>query len=315
MVLKRKRNLKVDPSHVYSVYNLRDINLEEAEDYIEQRDTGMEADEEKEVHLQNIIKGNDKDIPIPVIREVLDSDTLFPKRTTTEEDDSVNRYIKTEEEVEIPEDTVELIKKVGEDKRYAPVDESLALQLLKRTIVRYERSGFENYSCFRNRIFTPTFKARKNEGVMVEKLNRMGVELTTLGVMTGLLKQKLLLEVKSLELTVGGVRELTKLNRSISNRDRSISNRDGISNRGEKELTKLSGNSISKGVRRRLAKKFTRGLMKLKEPINVESMTTNRDKINMFHNRRISTELYLDIKHYSEIMKLINTDVDDEESK
>ena len=80
MVLKRKRNLKIDSNTVYSVFLLKDLDPDELEDYIENRDTGMEADEEKEIHLQNIIKGSENSIPLPVISKINNISRTFYKK-------------------------------------------------------------------------------------------------------------------------------------------------------------------------------------------------------------------------------------------
>lgn len=373
MVLKRKRNLKIDSSAVYSVFLLRDLNIDEIEDYVEARDTGMEADEEKEVHLQKIIKGENKDIPLPVIEILpIESRAKYKKKTLKRhiewdkdcrniyiedkddkieentllksgkgfgkikepldslENQDVNKKeasipgidkkvieeVKAENKVKMPESENEiiinakdrhtgeieditshkssvnekssisskinftnLIKEVGDDKTmtFGKNDQLLSF-CMKRSIIRYEKHGYESYVCFRNRVFHPTFKSRRNEVLMMEKLERLGIELATLKNMCSMLKEKYKLEAELVKKTTKSLKVIKKI-------------------------------KLKKTRRRILRKLLVDGPVKVinsAPPVNLQSLMMNRDKIMLMKKAKGSTDLYLDIKYYNEIMNLIS---------
>ncbi|ELA41481.1 uncharacterized protein VICG_01465 [Vittaforma corneae ATCC 50505] len=371
MVLKRKRNLKIDTTASYSVFLLRDLNRNEVEDYLENRDTGMEAEEEKELHLQNIMKGTGKDIPIPVVAEIENiSRSRYEKKELKKriiwEKDCPNDYIEDRSDVEtekemqlklhelisksnpqgistekgsfIPIETFnisnkstgtlnsgshpdsiikvvehesnsaqqgaiatqrhpiasniykidskrpafkDIIKRIGSDKNaYTIKDENIVNFCLRKTLVRYERPGFEAYTCFRDRIFNPTFKSRRNETLMFEKINRMGVEFGTLKKLCEMYKEKCMYEDKAYKQTI-------------------------------KIFKKLSSSSVSKLKKRMLVKmmyKFPEKGPGSKMKINIYDIMTDRQKIVNLKTTKSSNELYLDIKYYNEVMSLIKFD-------
>lgn len=345
MVLKRKRNLKIDATTSYSVFLTRDLNPEEMEDYVEARDTGMEADEEKEIHLQNIIKGQKSDIPLPVITEITNvSRSFFPekslKRRIVWEKDCENLYIENKEDLQeeesiignelsaakergpvspahagpLEEDTklhevsdngldgvvatrqgdkepdgldlLGLINKMGDNKSETlNRSEGVINFCLRRSILRYERRGYEAYSCFRDRIFRPTFKSRRNEALMIEKLGRMGTELGTLENMCSLLKEKYRLELRALKKTTRAL---------------------GI----------INSTRLDKSKRKALKRLMVEGPPKSTHnatPANLHGIMTNREKIMTMRSLRVSPELYLDIKYYSEVMGLIRNSEESEQ--
>lgn len=297
MVLKRKRNLRIENTAVYSVLHLKDLNLEEIENYIETRDTGMEAEEEKEIHLQNIIKGTNKDIPLPIINQIdntsrrcfkilgkvkknrIDKSKIF--------NDCPNIYIESQEEKEYLQKEVEdgsrAIYNIGDDKTFSyDKSQSLVEFCLKRAIVRYEVPGYEAYTCFRNRIFHPNFKSRRNEALINEKLERMATEFSTLKLMCQILKDKSFLELKAINL----MEEAIKSTNNIKEQSR----------KRRKRLSKLLVDGFN--------------VEKLNPQPNISSLMTNREKMQSFKNTKISSELYLDLKYYNEIMRFIEQDDD-----
>lgn len=300
MVSKRKRNLKVDNNQLYTVLNIQDINIKEVEDYNETRDTGMEADEEKEIHLQNIIKGDDKNIPLPVIKQIKnESRSEFSPNVNEIIDsrinnvkDSQNKYIESEEDkaqfsslikddIGIPE----MIFKICDDKNaVTDLNDNLVNFCIRRGIVRYDRAGFEAYACFRNRIFHPTFKSRRNEALMTEKIERLGLELSTLKSMCKLLNNRLDQEYESLKIT----KQLVKCINSMK-----------------------SGTKSAMRKRKTLYKRMVAGpyaSTAVSTPFNVDTIMTNRDTIRSMKNRKIASESFLDLKYYNEVMRLINKD-------
>lgn len=344
MVLKRKRNLKIDPLATYSVLLLRDLNIDEIEDYVEVRDTGMEIDEEKEIHLQNIMKGEKKDIPLPVIKTIANTSRACYankplKRRIEWTKDCGNLYIEDnndlseEEKLNISEinnlkikdqqthpahsedasylkndvlneenntmnrtgiiDTAylnygKLIKNVGDDKtKQFGKSESLINFCLRRNIIRYEKHGFESYVCFRNRIFHPTFKSRRNEALMIEKIDRMGTELATLKSMCSLIKEKFKLEEESVRTTTEALKVISKI-------------------------------KLNKARRRSLRKLLVEGPSKISHtatPVSLHSLMLNREKIMAINSIKVSSELYLDIKYYNEVMGVIKASVQEDQEK
>lgn len=347
MALKRKRNLKIDGSTSYSVFLSKDLDPDEMEDYVETRDTGMEADEEKEVHLQNIIKGEKKDIPLPVITEVANASRSFfcPKnlrRHIAWEKDCENIYIENKEDLEeeariintelaatkergstppantssfgedsslrlqggylddvsgpsgrkkkhhgepeaYPSGLFGQIGKMGDNSAYTLNMSDAAINFcLRRSVVRYERRGYEAYTCFRDRIFRPTFKSRRNEALVVGKLERMGMELGTLGIMCNLAKEKCHLELRALKKTT-------------------------------KALEMISSIKMNRVKKKALRKLMVEGPTNNPSPLDLHSIMTNRDRIMAMRNLRVSPELYLDIRYYSEAMELIGEPEDPEQ--
>lgn len=371
MVLKRKRNLKIDVTATYSVYLLRDLDYDEIEDYVENRDTGMEAEEEKEVPLQNVIRGMTCGIPIPIIVETENLSRSFfsekhLKKKIVWERDCSNEYIedKSPEEAEIwaklgvvvgkcgsqgnlniesnsfiPIESVgifnsriseaglaglqppriqdsfirvteregsnspiqsrhpvsnsmyrmdikrpelkDVIKRIGNDKNAYPIkDDTVLAFCLRKTLLRYERDGFEAYTCFRDRIFNPTFKSRRNEALMFEKINRMGMEFNTLKKMCELYKEKCMLENRMQQQMIQVFRRVWK---------------SKISKSKKKALVKMMYRFPEKGPG---------AAMK----VNVYDIMTDRQKMVNVRNMKSTHELYLDIKYYNEVMSLIKMD-------
>jgi len=375
MMLKRKRNLKIEVTAIYSVFLLRDLGQDEIEDYVENRDTGMEAEEEKELPLQNVIKGTVSNIPIPVIVERENPCRSFfgpkeLKRRIFWEKDCPNEYVedRSEEEAKvwsrlvdsmgktgtlstesssfIPiesvgifnsriSDTVpvglqpprvldphikvtereggsvplqtrhtmptglykmdirrpelkDVIKRIGNDRNAFPIkDEYTAEFCLRRTLVRYEREGFEAYTCFRDRIFTPTFKSRRNEALMFEKINRMGMEFSTLRRMCEMYKERCMLENRMYSQTM---RILKRLNGAR------------ISKRKKRMLVKMMYRFPEKGPASEMR-------------VNVYDIMTDRQKMVNIRNMKSTNELYLDIKYYNEVMCLIRLDEGEEQGQ
>ncbi|KAF9765035.1 Enhancer of polycomb-like protein 1 [Nosema granulosis] len=71
MVPKRKRNVKINTTENYPVVDIEKLDLSHLEEFtLPPIDTGMEAEEEKEIHLKNIIDSGRGNIPIPVIKKM-----------------------------------------------------------------------------------------------------------------------------------------------------------------------------------------------------------------------------------------------------
>lgn len=391
MVLKRKRNLKIDANSIYSVFLLKDLDPDELEDYVENRDTGMEADEEKEIHLQNIIKGSGSSIPLPVIIEVNNVGRGFYKKVDLTrkiecERDCENEYIESKEDFskqgdkendlsgvnqineanmpsqvdmsflsivpKLPEDkptdekvdsdingaaafnqeyydikntrptpnnqllvtnklesanlnsctspnqlasqmtsppakpsqikpdhtTLHLLKKAGENKAFLNgKNEEISNFCLRRVLLRYERSGYESYTCFRDRIFHPTFKSRRNESLMIEKISRMGVEFSTLKQLCQLYKEKCIKDLMLMKKTVEIVKKAASLK---------------FNRKQKKSVSRMLFEGLFKNAQGR-------------PRLNIHMLMTDREKIQNLKSFKSSSELFLDIKYYDNVMGLV----------
>lgn len=406
MALKRKRNLKVDVTAKYSVCLLKSLDGSDLEDYVETHDTGMEADEEKEIQLQSIMKGSGASIPLPIIAQVsnparsLFSPTKFkcrikwhkdvpneyigdaeearalaqklmhtgadqaenkhednevrpaPQNVPGANDVSFNRAaglfegtqvekingenfkgdserelgftgcIDKQEELSsnagsnepgilhsvgdaenggkraktscsapnIAENGLIEINKISEQFKQgfetfgntlAAInmrDGRLINYILNRTLLRYEKPGFEAYTCFRRRVFHPSFKSRRNELIMLEKLERMGAEFYALKDMCSAMQQKTEQEIRHLKLTSALVREY-----HIA------------------DLTKRL-----RRVYKRKILEVAENLPANKVPFNVHSIMQNRDKIAAVRKVQVNGELPLDVGCYRTIMNLLH---------
>lgn len=99
MVPKRKRNVKVDATEELLVVDLSSLDPNDLEEFaLPPIDTGMEAEEEKELHLKKIIDSGTGNIPIPVIKKIKNpAKTLYKKIPTSTsyvnwKKDVVNQY-------------------------------------------------------------------------------------------------------------------------------------------------------------------------------------------------------------------------------
>jgi hypothetical protein len=298
MVLKRKRNLKVDVTSIYSVFLLKDLDPDELEDYTENRDTGMEADEEKEIHLQNIIKGNEQSIPLPVIREINNRSRECYKKIEQEkrkirwEKDcsnetiassnlTINSIANNNTITQSPSSNFNpnpvLLKIAGDNKNILTgKSDQLINYYLRRVLIRYEKQGYETYTCFRDRIFHPTFKSRRNEILMTEKISRLSNELNTLKELLKLNKEKSIENLKLIKIT-------------------------------KKIIKKVSVLKLNKKQKKNIKRNLKEGLIKNNRlKMNVFSIMTDREKIKNIKNYKFNSELILDIKYYEDIMRLVN---------
>lgn len=391
MGFKRKRNIKVDSETGYTVLFLRDLGAEQLEDYVEVHDSGMEAEEEKEIQLQKIIQEENGSIPLPVIRRVDNpiresyGKKSLPRRIRWTRDCG-NEYI---EDVSVVEQLIGRVNSQeggdGRDERTGsaaagdkpgaldsenerddliiyksiidrdilnvrdgldgidlagPVqdrllgdtagsaaagavsppdgcDESADMRILEpiprsimvpsgdrlwiflnglsvfrrafavfgelknaisnksrilvdfvlnRVLLRYENSGFEAYACFRRRIFHPTFKSRRNEALIAEKLERMSDEFNSLGAMCDLLSTKCALETDYL-------------------------------NKTEKILRIVHSASLTKRQRKSYRKKLleiTEDDPKAAVAFNAHSAMLNRNKIAYLKNLKMDSDALFD---------------------
>lgn len=336
MALKRKRNLKVDNVMNYSVFTLGDLKADDLEDYIESRDTGMEADEEKEVHLQKIIQQQARSIPLPRISHFDNpARKLYPPKRLPKHlkwskdcpnryiDDDIDKAVKLQaykEFYKTKQGSVEDLKEVvlenvntDDTKRMKLLEDSKtdievmheyknariferAFQdveevpramvgkdphildfVTRRTLIRHELPGLSTYTCFRPRIFNPSFKPRRNESLIAERLCRMASELKTQDILCGLLLQRTEMESRKLELGM----ELLELYNS------------GDTPRNDK-----------KTIKRHLLGVADRSGMEV-SPENIFKMMTDRERLRRFKMQKVTTELYLEAEHSKTILEAL----------
>ncbi|KAI4291572.1 hypothetical protein PAPHI01_0846 [Pancytospora philotis] len=351
MALKRKRNLKVDVAAKYSIHLLEHLDAGALEDYVETHDTGMEADEEKEIQLQSIIRGSGASIPLPVIERVpnparaafvaaearhhikwnrdvrneyigdcggvprsteplpgaggsaamggadeagrgpLDGDGLSPQTSpqvlerAASPHTGSSGYTGTQstgtlakigrESEQMSEAFRTFGNAAGSTKNHG---EGLINYVLNRTLLRYERPGFEAYACFRQRVFHPSFKSRRNETIMLEKLEMMGMEFYALSDLCTMMLSKAEKELQHLRLTAALVEEY-----------------------------------CAGDLTRRMKRAYRQKILEVPDDpasdkllFNVHSIMTNRDKISVLRKARPSYELPLDTGCYKSVMALLH---------
>jgi hypothetical protein len=195
MAYKRKRNVKVENDVSYRVVEQEELDESQLEDYIPPSiDTGMEADEEKEVHLRKIIEAGAGDIPIPVIAEVENpARELYSKfrpksRYINWMEDARNEYLLDSEDERLCEE-LGLSRKLflshiealaagsGEE---GETENRIKNAILPKMLVRDEKYIYPSYVCFRRRILKPNRRSRKCEEGSREKLDRIWAELNIL---------------------------------------------------------------------------------------------------------------------------------------
>lgn len=95
MVPKRKRNVKIDTTVKYQVVNIEELDPNHLEEFtLPPLDTGMEAEEEKEIHLKKIIDSGSGSIPIPIILKIENPAKEFYEKKNLE-----TRYINWSKDV------------------------------------------------------------------------------------------------------------------------------------------------------------------------------------------------------------------------
>lgn len=178
---------------------------------------------------------------------------------------------------------VELIKKIierlEEGKNVGKNDHPGIVGYVKnRMLRRFEDGENETYVCFRKRMFHPTFKSRRNESVMIEKLERMQGEFFLLKNLCELLDEKCKMEYKY-------IKETNKILKVYNSKE--LTRKDKIM------------------YRRRMAGLFSREMLPCAN-LNIFSMMVDRSKIEMFKNIKRVPELYIDAKYANNIYNLIN---------
>ena len=190
-MIKRKRNKKLENDIKYNVLSIGDADPELLETFKlnNLNHAGMEADEEREHHLKNIITRGAGEIPTPVV-------SRQPIRTKHELYRRPKEYIKWEADVP----NVFLVEKsdraflgsagiseeaflsvVDPASRSGDTDSRIKEYLGRRTLkVAGEDAQSDAYACFRKRVPKNARKSRRNEAAVSEKLRKMWIELSVL---------------------------------------------------------------------------------------------------------------------------------------
>ncbi|KAG5860109.1 hypothetical protein KMI_03g05600 [Encephalitozoon hellem] len=200
MVYKRKRNVKIDNTQPYPIYKPGASDVSSLEEYVPPSlDTGMEADEEKELHLKKIMEGEKGSIPIPVIVEVHNPareiyGRYVPRRRYVEwNEDAENKYLLNDEDKKMckeygvsEEEFYTLLCTVSQEQSLVKGKEKLVRAMASRILTRSEDFSPLAYVCFRKRIIKPSRRSRRSEELSKEKVERMWKELCLLEVLCGL---------------------------------------------------------------------------------------------------------------------------------
>ncbi|KAM0672122.1 hypothetical protein OCOL_000776 [Ordospora colligata] len=208
MVYKRKRNVKIDNSKSYVIYKPGSTDSLFLEEYIPLAlDTGMEADEEKEVHLKSIIEEGKGDIPIPVIVDVDNparkeyGKYIVPKKYVEWFGDASNEYFVNDNdekccrEMGISKERLqELLLTIARDQCVSNENREFVEIASSRILVRSDKLDSPAYICFRRRIVKPNRRSRKCEEQSKEKVERMWAELYLLEKLCKLYYNKNMLE-------------------------------------------------------------------------------------------------------------------------
>jgi hypothetical protein len=195
MAYKRKRNVRIENDAGYRVLRLEELDESQAEDYVPPSiDTGMEADEEKEVHLRKIIEAGTGDIPIPVIAEVDNPAralyTQFKPRSRYINwmEDARNEYLLDNEDAKLCEELglsraqfLSYIEALAANTESGDgVESRIRSCTLPKMLARDEKCVYASYVCFRKRVLKPNRRTRKCEENSKEKLDRIWAELNIL---------------------------------------------------------------------------------------------------------------------------------------
>lgn len=191
MIPKRKKNLKIDTSEHIEVLDETDINYNFVEDFtLPPIDTGMEAEEEKEVHLKQIIEQKSGIIPVPEIVEIKYDrpKCKIEKNYYKYSKDIKNKYYLSDldeilmNELKIKKDNymnfIEDIQKTNDDvHRTNNVFSDLFEKVSHKFLIRDDKFLNKSYVCFRRRIIKPSRKNRRNEIQTKEKIGKLLCEL------------------------------------------------------------------------------------------------------------------------------------------
>lgn len=196
MIIKRKRNAKLENDVAYQVLNEYEIEMSYLEEYKPPTiTTGMEIEEEKEHHLKSIIVQGTGKIPIPVVKKSKKLDLKEWKRPAsnihwTEDcenkiliDQDDKKFIKYHNLTE--KDFFELLEvkdfKSYQEKNDIILMDSVIDYIEKRKVKVLDTESMEDfYICFRKRIIKPPKKSRRTEENVLNRLRRMWIEFNSL---------------------------------------------------------------------------------------------------------------------------------------
>ncbi|KAF7682568.1 Enhancer of polycomb-like protein 1 [Astathelohania contejeani] len=204
MIAKRIRNKKLENEIKYKIYRNTEINKDLTAAYTANNiSSGMEQEEEKELHLKEVIAGKQDAIPLPQIDMVDNIVEYTPYKRCKEmiryDEDVPNKYIMTADDLKYCKsvdctvdefnDAVLLLQSGNyEGMILSEKMENLKDYILKRIIKNKGDEKFDAYVCFRKRTIKQARKSRKSEGLYLEKLKRMQLEVYLINKMMELKK-------------------------------------------------------------------------------------------------------------------------------
>ncbi|ELQ76683.1 Polycomb enhancer protein, EPC [Trachipleistophora hominis] len=229
MFSKRIRNKKLETNRQLMVYYTDELDQSLLLDYVHTNlKTGVEQDEEKEIHLKKLLESGKGDIVIPKITVNTDIVKNYgeyrpPEKYIKHGRDVPNEYVLQEEDYKFLEDEkIELsdfkrITKMIGTKEYEKLENSSVKEKItnyysKRMVKLIGNDDYDAYLCFRKRTNVPGRKNRRSEASTLEKLKRAYLEFTYLDKLLSLKEeqQKLNEEILSINYEIFGITDVLK---------------------------------------------------------------------------------------------------------
>lgn len=237
MFSKRIRNKKLETNKRNLVYYRDELDPSLLIDYIHTNfKTGVEQEEEKEIHLKKMLESGFGHIAVPKI--TIDDDEIKTfseykpsKKYIKYEKDVRNEYMLKEsdykflreENIDVEEfkQIVSLIGKKEYDKiENSPTKDKIINYYSKKMVKVIGNDDYDAYLCFRNRTCVPGRKTRRSEATILEKLKRMYTEFSYIDKLLQMKEeqQKINDELLSTGYEISGIIDVLKSSCGLSKR-------------------------------------------------------------------------------------------------
>ncbi|ELA47141.1 hypothetical protein VCUG_01414 [Vavraia culicis subsp. floridensis] len=229
MFSKRIRNKKLETNRQHMVYYADELDQSLLLDYVHTNlKTGVEQDEEKEIHLKKLLESGKGNIVIPNITVSTDKIREYgeyrpPEKYIKYESDVSNEYVLQEEDRRFLEhekiemaDFQNVIRAIGtkeyEKLENSEVKERITNYYSKRTVKVIGNDDYDAYLCFRKRTNVPGRKTRRSEASTLEKLKRAYLEFSYIDKLLSLKneQQKLNEEILSIDYEISGITDVLR---------------------------------------------------------------------------------------------------------
>lgn len=193
MFSKRVRNKKLEINKQYPAYFEDQLESSILLEYTQiSLKTGVEQEEEKEVHLKKLLENGKGDIVVPLVNftddHVKELDTYkLPTKYIKHKKDVPNAYILQQEDYEYLKDenikvcefkkiTSLIGKKEYETLQDSTVKQKVTDYYFKKVVKMVGNDDYDAYLCFRKRTNMLGRKNRRSETTTLEKLKRIYIE-------------------------------------------------------------------------------------------------------------------------------------------